>query len=153
MITGSILNQPLVAAMASMGHGDILLLCDAGYPIPNVAWRVDLAVCKDLPSLEQMLPLLVDNLVIEKAFMAGEAKKYNGTMYSFVRKTLKSYAVLELVPHDEMLLNMGKRAKVIVRSGAFNPWGNIALQSGVDVPQWFSGDGITVPDYYKERLR
>ncbi len=43
--------------------------------------------------------------------------------------------------------------RVIVRTGAFDPWGNILLYSGVDVPAWFSKPGVVAPDYYAKKLK
>ena len=51
-----------------------------------------------------------------------------------------------------ILGEMAAKAKVIVRTGAFDPWGNILLYSGVDVPQWFSKPGVVAPDYYAKKL-
>ncbi|WP_367219297.1 RbsD/FucU domain-containing protein, partial [Mesorhizobium sp.] len=38
-----LLNAELAHAIASMGHGDLMIVCDAGFPIPSTAWRIDLA--------------------------------------------------------------------------------------------------------------
>ena len=46
---------------------------------------------------------------------------------------------------------MPARAKFIVRTGAFDPWGNVALTSGVDAPVWFQKPGVVTPAYYQER--
>jgi hypothetical protein len=40
-----------------------------------------------------------------------------------------------------------------VRTGAFDPWGNILLYSGVDVLAWFSKPGVKAPDYYAKKLK
>jgi D-ribose pyranase len=42
---------------------------------------------------------------------------------------------------------------VIVRTGAFDPWGNILLYSGVDVPKWFSKKGVVAPEYYAKKMK
>ena len=46
---------------------------------------------------------------------------------------------------------MPARAKYIVRTGAFEPWGNVILRSGVDAPIWFQKPGTITPDYYSDR--
>ena len=48
---------------------------------------------------------------------------------------------------------MAAKAKVIVRTGAFDPWGNILLYSGVDVPAWFAKPGVVAPDYYAKKMK
>ena len=49
MKLGRILNKKLNTAIADMGHGDMLVICDAGFPIPSEAQRIDLAIEQDLP--------------------------------------------------------------------------------------------------------
>ena len=44
MKLGRILNKKLNTAIADMGHGDMLVICDAGFPIPSEAQRIDLAI-------------------------------------------------------------------------------------------------------------
>ena len=81
-----ILNSELSHAIASMGHGDIMIVCDAGFPIPNSAWRVDLALVKDIPDLETVLSAISQELVVEQVAYAAEMgennlrcrKKYTG---------------------------------------------------------------------------
>ena len=48
---------------------------------------------------------------------------------------------------------MAAKAKVIVRTGALDPWGNILLYSGVDVRAYFSKPGVVAPDYYAKKLK
>ena len=57
------------------------------------------------------------------------------------------------VKHEAILGEMAAKAKVIVRTGAFDPWGNILLYSGVDVPAWFAKPGVKAPDYYAKKLK
>ncbi len=57
-----------------------------------------------------------------------------------------------MTTHEAILGEMAAKAKVIVRTGAFDPWGNILLYSGVDVPRWFDKPGVVAPDYYARKL-
>ncbi len=59
---------------------------------------------------------------------------------------------LKLIVNGEFMVTMPRAAKYIVRTGAFNPYGNIALTSAVDAPKWFSKPGLVVPDVYKDRV-
>ena len=49
MKKNGILNAELAHAVASMGHTEIMMVVDAGFPIPRDAWRIDLAIEQDLP--------------------------------------------------------------------------------------------------------
>jgi D-ribose pyranase len=57
------------------------------------------------------------------------------------------------VPHDEIMFSYVKKAKVIIRTGAFDPYGNMVFVSGVEVSLWYDKQGVTVPDFYKERAK
>jgi D-ribose pyranose/furanose isomerase RbsD len=134
-----------------MGHGDVLLVVDAGFPIPRSADRIDLAVARDLPDLRTVLRLVHAELIVERVLLAGELSEFNPLLDAFVRREFAE-AELEPTPHAEMLSSVALRAKTIVRTGAFDPWGNIGLVSGVDVGAWFSREGVTVPEAYRARF-
>jgi D-ribose pyranase len=148
---GGILNAQLAAAIAAMGHGDLLLVVDAGFPIPQSANRIDLAVARDLPDLRTILTLVHRELIVEAVTSASEMAEYNPRLHEWLISEFAG-ADFEPVPHSEMLSDVPLRAKAIVRTGAFDPWGNIALRSGVDVGQWFTREGVKVPDYYEARF-
>jgi D-ribose pyranase len=146
-----ILNQQLSAAIAGLGHGDLLMVVDAGFPIPRGSERIDLAIVRDLPDLRTVLKIVQEEVIAERVVIAAEMAKNNARLEQWLRAEFDG-ADFDLVPHEEMLTSVPSRAKAIVRTGAFDPWGNIALSSGVDVPAWFSREGVVVPDYYAARL-
>src|SRR4051812_36360629 len=67
-----ILNLPLSQAIAAMGHGDLMIVCDAGFPIPSEVPRVDLALARDVPDLETVLTLIQQDFIAEKVGYAAE---------------------------------------------------------------------------------
>lgn len=146
-----ILNAQLSGALATLGHTDLVMVVDAGFPIPSTATRIDLAIAEDLPKLETILELVSKELIVEGVFMAEDVVSSNERLATFVRETFPD-APLETQTHADMLGKMAQRAKVIIRTGAFNPWGNIGLVCGVDVPRWFDEPGVVVPDYYQDRM-
>lgn len=146
-----ILNADLSRVIATLGHTDILLVCDAGFPIPRDATRIDLAIAEDLPRLETILELLSKEIIVEEIRYAEDVKTNNAPLADTVERLFPN-APVQTVPHVDMLESIGRRAKAIVRTGGFNPWGNIALVCGVDVPRWFDEPGVAVPDYYADRM-
>lgn len=147
-----ILNSALNEAINMMGHTDIMIIADAGLPIPeHTAKVVDLAITKDYPDILTILGLVVGDLIYEKCVVAEEQKMYNPLMYGEVGKII-SACLVETVPHTEIMDGLRNKAKVIVRTGAFMPWGNVVLYSGIDAPTWFEKEGVITPDYYQERV-
>ena len=147
----SIINKDLNEVIASMGHTDYLIVCDAGYPIPSDARRVDLALTKDVPDLKTVLSVIAEEFIAEKIFVAEEVPVNNAPLYNSIKEIYNGVEI-EAKPHSEILTTFAQKAKAIVRTGSFEPWGNIVLQSGVDVPKWFDKEGVVVPDYYKDKM-
>ncbi|REM26021.1 D-ribose pyranase, partial [Mycobacterium tuberculosis] len=50
-----LLHAELSHVIASLGHGDMLVLGDAGLPIPDGPRRIDLAVARGVPLLNDVL--------------------------------------------------------------------------------------------------
>ncbi|MCB0223977.1 MAG: D-ribose pyranase [Anaerolineae bacterium] len=152
MKRGKILNAELNHAIASMGHGDLMIVCDAGFPIPSTAWRIDLAITQDVPDLETILSLISEDFIAEKVSYAAEMAENNPSLLAKVQRLFPASEHAP-IPHLQILGEMAAKAKVIVRSGAFDPWGNILLYSGVDAPIWFSKPGLNVPEQYQEIVK
>ena len=71
-----LLHSELSHVIASMGHGDMLVLGDAGLPIPFgplAPQRVDLAVCPGTPSLAEVLKAVLSEMEVQGAIIANEA--------------------------------------------------------------------------------
>jgi D-ribose pyranase len=152
MKKNGILNLGLNQALAAMGHGDFMIVCDAGFPIPNQVTRVDLAIVPDVPDLETVLTAISADFIVEKLGYANEMAQNNPRLKEKVDRIFVGAELLTF-PHAEILTELAAKAKLIVRTGAFDPWGNILLYSGVDVPKWFSKSGTVVPEYYASRMK
>ncbi len=146
-----ILNKYLNDAISDMGHGDLIVIADAGFPIPDAAKRIDLAIEKDKPGIVEILELIMSDFIYEACFVAEEQKSYNPLLFKKV-SALADRCQVETIPHATFIADMQVRAKYIVRTGAFEPWGNVVLRSGVDAPEWFKKPGTSAPDYYSERV-
>jgi D-ribose pyranase len=86
MKRGKILNSELSYAIASMGHGDLMIVCDAGFPIPSTVWRIDLAIVQDVPDLETVLSALSESFIAEKVSYAAEMGENNPPLLEKVRR-------------------------------------------------------------------
>ena len=151
MLRGGILNKELNHALAAMGHGDVLIVCDAGFPIPVDAWRIDLAITRDFPPLVPVLEIVAGALIAERVLFGEEVATNNPPLYRELQRLFPE-SELEAIPHETIMTEMAARAKAIVRTGGFTPWGNIALVSGVDPFAWFGDPALVVPPFYQERM-
>jgi simple sugar transport system permease protein/D-ribose pyranase len=152
MKRGRILNAELSKAIAMMGHGDIFMVCDAGFPVPLDRWRIDLAITHNVPDLFLVLELILSELSVERVYYADLAEQYNEPMVRQLEKTFAGTgAEFEVLPNERILNDIAGRAKVIVRTGAFNPFGNIGMVCGTDPDEWFALPGTVMPEAYRER--
>lgn len=155
MRPGRILHPELARAVASLGHSDILLVTDAGFPIPANAWRIDLGFYEGLPDVLDVLRVLRAEVFVEEVHFAGDILEMNKPLYQALQTIYTgSGATFHLTTHEALVSDVAHRAKVVVRSGSFNPWANIALVCSTDPFAWFAdGTGVGILPAYVERRR
>lgn len=129
MKKAGILNRRLAGAVAELGHGDRVLVCDAGMPVPAGPRVVDLAFVAGVPSFAQVLDGLLADLVVEGAVAAREVREANPGTAALLERRFPG-AALCLVPHEE-LKERTAGARLVVRTGEATPYANALLACGV----------------------
>ncbi|GGQ68487.1 D-ribose pyranase [Streptomyces flaveolus] len=127
MKRAGILNRHLAGALAGLGHGDGVLVCDAGMPIPDGPRVVDLAFRAGVPSFAEVLDGLLAELVIEGATAATEVRDANPEAAALLDARCPA---LHLVPHEH-LKSLSAGARLVVRTGEARPYANVLLRCGV----------------------
>lgn len=127
MKKSGILNRHLAGAIAELGHGDTVLICDAGMPIPSGPRVVDLAFRAGTPSFAEVLDGLLDELVVEGATAAEEIRDANPAAAALLDT---HFPWLESIPHDD-LKALTATARLVVRTGEARPYANVLLRCGV----------------------
>ncbi|MEI7030277.1 D-ribose pyranase [Streptomyces pratensis] len=127
MKRAGILNRHLAGAIAELGHGDTVLVCDVGMPLPPGPRVVDLAFRAGVPAFAEVLDGLLDELVVEGATAAREARDANPGVSRLLETR---FPRLELVPHDR-LKALTASARLVVRTGEARPYANVLLRCGV----------------------
>lgn len=124
-----ILNQSLSEVIAGMGHMDTLIIADAGLPIPLETQRIDLALTRGSPGFLETLRVVLEELQVERAIVAGEMISNSALIYEQLQKMLPEIPI-ETISHTE-LKNHTSSARAVVRTGEFTPYANIILVAGV----------------------
>lgn len=124
-----LLNQPISAAIAGMGHTDTLVICDAGLPIPFRPRRIDLALVPGVPSFLETLEAILLELQVERAIVAEEMATVSPELFAAVRELLGD-TPMEKIPHHRFKIQTND-AQTVVRTGECTPYANIILASGV----------------------
>jgi D-ribose pyranase len=124
-----ILNHRLADVIAMMGHTDMLVVADAGLPVPPGVERIDLAVEAGMPGMLAVVRAIAAELQVEQITYASELEASNPALAADLRATYPK-AVSFHVPHTE-LKAMTARARAVVRTGECTPYANVILFSGV----------------------
>lgn len=124
-----VLNQPISAVIAGMGHTDMLVIADAGLPIPTETERIDLALAQGIPSFMDTVKVILNELQIEKAIIAEEIGPVSPELYQSLKDILGDTPI-EFTSHT-IFKTMTHEAKAVIRTGEFTPYANIILVSGV----------------------
>ncbi len=120
-----LLHSELSGLIASMGHGDLLVIGDAGLPVPSGVRCIDLAVARGVPRFFDVLDAILAELVVERSAWASEASVD-------LDRAMRSRALGETrtLAHDAFKA-LTRDARAVVRTGEFTPYANVALWSGV----------------------
>ncbi|WP_422084949.1 D-ribose pyranase [Variovorax sp.] len=123
-----LLHAELSHVIASLGHGDMLVLGDAGLPIPDGPRRIDLAVARGVPKLTDVLQAVLSEMQVEGIVVAGEALDDAKNLPGWYPQSLG--IAPQTVSHEEFKRRTAK-ARAMVRTGECTPYANIILVAGV----------------------
>jgi D-ribose pyranase len=124
-----LLHAELSEVIARLGHGDLLVLADAGLPIPDGPRRIDLAVTANVPRLQDVLAAVLSEMQVEGAVIADELAPANPGVHAQLLRQLGALPVATL--SHEHFKTATRDARAIVRTGEFSPYANVILRAGV----------------------
>lgn len=124
-----LLNSALSEVIASLGHGDRVVIADAGLPIPPQTRRIDLALTQGVPGFVETLRVVLTEMKVDGFVVAEETGRVSPAVLAEIQRLL-SGVPMQTVPHAE-LKDMTREARVVVRTGEFTPYANVILLSGV----------------------
>ena len=125
----ALLHAELSEVVARLGHGDLLVIGDAGLPIPDGPRRIDLALTANVPRFHEVLAAVLSEMVVEGAVIAEELAPKNPAVHRELLRQLGATPI-EATSHEDFKLR-SRGARAIVRSGEFSPYANVILRAGV----------------------
>ncbi|MCI1984910.1 MAG: hypothetical protein LKJ47_09165 [Bifidobacteriaceae bacterium] len=156
MKADTILNPDLARGLATLGHGDIVLVTDAGFPIPKDANVVNLGLVQGTVDVLTILEVLRKNLFVEEVRFDPAVKTEYPSLYKkFQGIYTGSGADFIKAPHEELIEKLAPKAKLVIRSGSFTAWANLALTAATDPFAWYRDDEPVnpLPRYLVRRER
>lgn len=127
-----LLHAELSHLMATLGHGDTIVIGDAGLPIPAGLQRIDLALMRGVPTLAQTLQAVLSEMAVEGAVIAQEAPLAANGLPAWYPASLAEQGGVrpQAVSHEEFK-HQCYNARAIIRTGECTPYANIILRAGV----------------------
>jgi D-ribose pyranase len=129
--TASTINPALSRVISETGHTDLIVVTDAGLPIPQESERIDLAYRPGAPAFFDVLDTVLAEMVVEGATVSTEVAEASPEVLEGLRERFAGMGFeIELVPHIEFKKRT-QGARAFVRSGEFTPYANVILHAGV----------------------
>ncbi|MEJ7138654.1 D-ribose pyranase [Amphibiibacter pelophylacis] len=123
------LNRDIARVLATMGHGQTLVIADAGLPVPPGVECIDVALQPGVPGFGAVLASVLDDLWLETAYMAHEGRE-QPVVRQAVEQIESTGAPVQWLMHDELKSAL-QDAVAIIRTGECTPYANVILSAGV----------------------
>lgn len=127
-----LLNVALSRLIASLGHGDKVVIGDAGLPVPPQVELIDLALTHGIPDFVSTLKVVLSEMQVERHVLAEEifGKQPSALTTLEVLRAEGALGERELVSHEQFKA-ISRQARAIIRTGECSPYCNIVLIAGV----------------------
>jgi D-ribose pyranase len=127
-----LLNVALSRLIASLGHGDLVVIGDAGLPVPPGVELIDLALTQGIPDFISTLNVVLSEMQVERHVLALEILDKQPSALVALEKLHAEGALgqRELLSHEQFKA-LSRQARAIVRTGECQPYCNIVLAAGV----------------------
>lgn len=127
-----LLNVALSRLIASLGHGDLIVIGDAGLPVPPGVELIDLALTQGIPDFVSTLSVVLSEMQVERHVLAREIlDKQPSALVALDRLHAEgALGQRELLSHEQFKV-LSQQARAIVRTGECQPYCNIVLAAGV----------------------
>lgn len=124
-----LLHGELSQLIATLGHGDSVVIADAGLPVPPGTRCIDLALTRGVPSFDQVLEAVLSEMLVQHADYAAEMEARSPQLQALLHTRLAGIP-LHGIAHDALKQRSGL-ARAVVRTGECTPYANVILYAGV----------------------
>lgn len=132
-----ILNARLVGELAKMRHTDKIVICDAGFPVPEGKTLVDVSLVAGLPVVDQVFKALCNEILIEAITVPEGFKVVRPDFYRELKEKFQNHEWNEITSPDFFERVYERDVKLFIRTGDVQPCGNMLLSSASGVPRVF----------------
>lgn len=123
-----ILQPQINLLLSRTGHTDFFTICDRGFPVPDGPERIDLALVDDLPTVLDVLRVVIPEYGIDRVVVTDEMAAASPQRVADLRELLGDVP-LHFVSHVE-LKRLAQTGKATIRTGDTCPYANLIVVSG-----------------------
>ncbi|MBB3211567.1 D-ribose pyranase [Herbaspirillum sp. Sphag1AN] len=123
-----LLHAALSQVIASLGHGESIVIGDAGLPVPPGVPLIDLALTRGIPGFMATLETILSEMQVEQYIVATELAERSPEIAQQIEQL--GLPGQQALPHEQFK-ERTKLAKACIRTGEFTPYANIILIAGV----------------------
>lgn len=131
-----ILNGKLAGALTDLRHTDKLVICDAGFPVPDESKIIDISLIAGIPSMLQVLKAVLNEIIFEEFILFDMLPEMNPMYNDEITKLLKRQRGFYVSMAD--FQEASKDARLYIRTGDLTPCANILLISASGVRDFCS---------------
>lgn len=122
------LNRDISDVLSTLGHTDEMIVCDAGFAIPQGVRTIDIALAKDKPTVLELLTELKEHFSVEKVVVADATRDVSPTRFRAISGIFGNAVPVDVIPLAEFK-QRARGVKAVVRTGDFTAYSNILLVS------------------------
>jgi len=130
-----IINRDIAAILSEQGHGDLLMVVDAGFAIPLDVEVIDISLSENRPTVMDVLEELHKFFSVEKLIMSKETLQVSPSHFEKVSKAFGDNVEVETIDHTDLKI-LSNEVKAVIRTGDFTAYGNVILVSGAG-DRWY----------------
>lgn len=128
MINYKILNPAVLDLIAKVRHTNTLVISDKGFPFWPQIETIDISLTDDIPSVNQVLEVLLEDFIVGKVWMAEQFKEVNSKEVVAERIKILGDVEIKFEDHDEFKKRV-PNAIGLIRTGGVTSYSNIIVES------------------------
>ena len=125
-----ILHGELSKTIAELAHDDMILIGDAGMPVPEGVKMIDLALKEGVPHFLDVLEAVMRDMLVAEGIIDQEMAEVSPHMREELECVVQGGFPLRTMPHEEVK-KLSEKVKAVIRTGEFTSYSNIILKAGV----------------------
>jgi D-ribose pyranase len=124
-----LLNPELAYIVRNLGHTDMIVISDMGFPMPELRHGLDLALKPGVPTVPDVLDAISTDFSWDRIIIAAEAISAVPERVSVLKQMCPHAAIDPCESHVEFK-HIAALCKAGVRTGDPTPFGNVILVCG-----------------------